>query len=101
MPGKAFDEFPTHPVSVDTLDGIEAVVLAIQQLREAMSSVPQTHRWLASSMMSDRLGDVYRMIQDDQRQFEAHRLKDIDTDQWQVREATPEEIDQHKAGRQR
>ena len=71
--------FPGHhprPVSVDTLDGIEAVVMAIQQLHDAMANVSPTHRWLAVSMMGDEIGDILRMIQVDQQQFAAQGLRD-------------------------
>jgi hypothetical protein len=73
------NHFPGHhprPVSVDTLDGIEAVATAIQQLHDAMLSVPPEYRWLATSMMSDEIGDVLRMIQVDQQEFTARNLRD-------------------------
>ena len=53
------DPFPGHhprPVSVDTLDGIEQVALAIQQLHDAMANVSPTHRWLATSSAVKRRG---------------------------------------------
>jgi hypothetical protein len=71
--------FPGHhprPVSVDTLNGIEQVALAIQQLHDAMSTVSPTHRWLATSMMSDEIGGILRMVQDDQQEFAARNLRD-------------------------
>jgi hypothetical protein len=72
--------FPGHhprPVSVDTLDGIEAVAMGIQQLHEAMANVSQTHRWVATSMMSDEIGDILKMIQVDQQEFTARNLRDL------------------------
>jgi hypothetical protein len=74
------DPFPGHhprPVSVDTLDGIEAVALAIQQLHEAMTAMKSEYRFLALTMMGDELGDILRMIQVDQQQFAAHNLRDL------------------------
>lgn len=71
--------FPGHhprPVSVDTLDGIEAVALAIHELHDAMLSVPPEYRWLASSMMSEEIADVLRMIQADQFEFATRNLRD-------------------------
>jgi hypothetical protein len=71
--------FPGHhprPVSVDTLDGIEAVALAIQQLHDAMLSVPPEYRWLATSMMGDEIGDILKMVQADQLEFTARNLRD-------------------------
>jgi hypothetical protein len=73
------DPFPGYhprPVSVDTLDGIEAVAMAIQQLHEAMTATSAAHRWLATSMMSDEIGDMLRMIQVDQQEFTARNLRD-------------------------
>ena len=73
------DPFPGHhprPVSVDTLNGIENVATAIQKLHEAMTATSETHRFLATSMMSDEVGDVLRMIQVDQQQFAAQGLRD-------------------------
>jgi hypothetical protein len=71
--------FPGHyprPVSVDTLDGIERVAMAIQQLHDAMATVSPTHRWLATSMMSDKISGILRMIQVDQQEFTARNLRD-------------------------
>jgi hypothetical protein len=94
--------FPGHrisPVSVDTLDGIEAVAVAIQQLHEAMTATSPTHRWLATSMMSDEICDVLRMVHEDQQQFAAQGLRDM-SDQFVTRPATEEEIRRHREGRQ-
>ena len=88
--------FPGHhprPVSVDTLDGIEAVAMAIQELHDAMTATSPTHRWLAVSMMGDEIGDVLRMIQVDQQQFAAQGLRDM-SDQFVTRPATEDEIRQ-------
>ena len=88
--------FPGHHprhVSVDTLDGIEAVAMAIQQLHDAMANVSPTHRWLAVSMMSDEIGDIMRMIQDDQLAFAAQGLRDMSA-QFVTRPATDEEVRQ-------
>jgi hypothetical protein len=88
--------FPGHhprPVSVDTLDGIEAVAMAIQELHDAMTARSPTHRWLAVSMMGDEIGDILRMIQVDQQQFAAQGLRDM-SDQFVTRPATEDEIRQ-------
>ena len=90
------NHFPGHhprPVSVDTLDGIEAVTMAIQQLHEAMTATSETHRWMAVSMMGDEIGDILRMIQVDQLQFSAQGLRDM-SDQFVTRTATEDEIRQ-------
>ena len=67
--------FPGHhprPVSVDILDGIEAVATAIQQLHEAMANVSPTHQvGSATSMCSDQLADILRLVHEDERQFAA------------------------------
>jgi hypothetical protein len=73
------DPFPGHhprPVSVDTLDGIEQVAMAILELHDAMNATSPTHRWLATSMMTDEIGDILRMVQDDQQEFTARNLRD-------------------------
>ena len=70
--------FPGHhprPVSVDNLDGIEAVATAILDLHDAMTATSETHRWLATSMMSDEIGDILKLIQDDQQEFAARNLR--------------------------
>jgi hypothetical protein len=93
--------FPGHhprPVSVVTLDGIEAVAVAIHELHDAMLTVSPGHRWLATSMMSDEIGDVLRMIQVDQQQFAAQELRDM-SDQFVTRPATEDEIRRHREGR--
>jgi hypothetical protein len=88
------DPFPGHhprPVSVDTLDGIEVVALCIQKLHEAMNATGPAHRWLATSMCSDEVARILRMIQDDQLAFAAQGLRDM-SDQFVTRPATEEEI---------
>jgi hypothetical protein len=96
------DPFPGHhprPVSVDTLNGIEAVAMAIQQLHDAMSTVSPTHRWLATTMMADELSTIYAMVYADQQQFASQGLRDM-SDQFVTRPATEEEVRQHREGRQ-
>jgi hypothetical protein len=90
------DPFPGHhprPVSVETLDGIEHVAMAIQQLHEAMTATSATHRWLATSMMSDEVANILKMIQVDQQQFAAQGLRDM-SDQFVTRPATEDEVRQ-------
>jgi hypothetical protein len=74
-----YNPFPGHriyPTDVAVFDQIEQVALAIQQLHDAMTATSATHRWLATSMMSDEVGDVLRMIQVDQLEFAARNLRD-------------------------
>jgi hypothetical protein len=87
-----------RPVSVDTLDGIEAVALAIQQLHGAMTATSETHRFLATTMMGDEVADILRMIQVDQRQFSAQGLRDLHGD-FTTRPATEDEIEAARKGR--
>jgi hypothetical protein len=96
------NSFPGHhprPVSVDTLDGIEAVAFAIQQLHEAMTATSETHRFLATTMMGDEVAGILRMIQVDQQQFAAQGLRDM-SNQFVTRPATPDEVRRHREGRQ-
>ena len=88
------NHFPGHhprPVSVDTFDGIESVALALQQLHDAMTATSETHRWLATSMCSDEVADILKMIQADQQQFSSQGLRDI-SDQFVTRPATEDEV---------
>jgi hypothetical protein len=50
--------------------------MAIHELHDAMLTVSPTHRWLATSMMSDEIGDILKMVQDDQLEFAARNLRD-------------------------
>jgi hypothetical protein len=75
---RATDSFPGHrryPVSVDSLDGIEAVAFAIRDLHDAMTKLSPLYRVLATTMMSDEVGEILKMIQDDQLEYaaEPHR----------------------------
>lgn len=88
------DHFLGHhprPVSVDTLDGIEAVAFAIQQLHEAMNATSEAHRFLATSMMSDEISDILKMIAVDQQQFAAQGLRDMSIEAT-TRPATEDEV---------
>jgi hypothetical protein len=76
MTNDTFPGYHPRPVSVDTLDGIEAVAMAILELHEAMTATSPTHRWVATTMMGDEIGDVLRMIQVDQQEFTARNLRD-------------------------
>jgi hypothetical protein len=53
------------------------VALAIHELHDAMLTVSPAHRWLATSMMSDEIGDILKLIQDDQQEFTARNLRDL------------------------
>jgi hypothetical protein len=65
-----FANHRTRPVSVDTLDGIEAVAYAIRDLHSAMSKLSPLYRGLAVTMMSDEVAEILKMIQDDQREYD-------------------------------
>ena len=41
-----------------------------------MANVSPTHRWVATTMMGDELGDILKMIQVDQQEFTARNLRD-------------------------
>jgi hypothetical protein len=72
--------FPNHrprPVSVDTLDGIEAVAFAIRDLHDAMTKLSPLYRVLAVTMMSDEVGEILKMIHDDQREYAAEPHRDL------------------------
>lgn len=98
MTNNPFPGFYPRPVSVDTLDGIESVALAIQQLHEAMTATSATHRWLASSMCSDEVADILRMIQVDQQQFASQGLRDM-SGEFTTRPATEDEVRQWRERR--
>ena len=72
--------FPGHrprPVSVDTLDGIEAVAFAIRDLHEAMTKLSPLYRVLAVTMMSDEVAEILKMIHDDQLEYAAQPHRDL------------------------
>jgi hypothetical protein len=72
--------FPGHhprPVSVDTLDGIEAVAFAIRDLHDAMIKLSPLYRVLATTMMSDEVAEILKMIQDDQREYATEPHRDL------------------------
>jgi hypothetical protein len=72
--------FPGHrprPVSVDTLDGIEAVAVAIRDLHDAMTKLSPLYRVLVTTMMSDEVAEILKMIDDDQRQYAAEPHRDL------------------------
>jgi hypothetical protein len=74
-----YNPFPGHriyPTDVAVFDQIEQVALAIQQLHDAMTVTKPEYRWLATSMMSDEIGDTLKLIQDDQQEFTARNLRD-------------------------
>ena len=94
--------FPGHhprPVSVDTLDGIEAVAMAVIELKAIMSELSPSYRWVASSMVADDFADILKMMHDDERAFAAQGLRDL-TDQFVTRRATEDEVREWR-GRQR
>ena len=93
--------FPGHrprPVSVDTLDGIEAVAMAVIELKAIMTELSPSYRWVASSMVADDFADILKMIHDDARAFASQGLRDMSGD-FTTRAATDEEIRRHREGR--
>ena len=74
------DPFPgyhTRPVDVAVFEQIEQVAKAVLELHSAMSQASPEYRWLATSMMTDEIGDVYRMIQADHLEFTARNIRDL------------------------
>jgi hypothetical protein len=76
-PSNPFPGYPTRPVSVDTLDGIEAVAFAIRDLHEAMTKLSPLYRVLATTMMSDEVAEILKMLHEDQRQYVAEPHRDL------------------------
>ena len=95
------NHFPGHhsrPVSVDTLDGIERVAMAVIELKAIMTELSPSYRWVASSMVADDFADILKMMHDDERMFAAQGLRDMSA-QFQQRPATDEEVRRHREGR--
>jgi hypothetical protein len=87
----------TYPTDAAVFEQLEAVALAVAQLHDAMTVMKPEYRWLATSMMGDELGDILKLIQDDQLQFAAQGLRDM-SDQFVTRPATEEEVRRHREG---
>jgi hypothetical protein len=64
-------------VDVAAFGQIEAVAMLVMELRDTMTATPPEYRWLATSMMSDEIGDVYKMIQADHLEFRARNIRDL------------------------
>lgn len=80
------------------------VSAAVERIRQEgsrnRSTSLSTRIWsrsLATSMMSDEIGDILKLIQDDQLQFAAQGLRDM-SDQFVTRPATEEEVRRHREG---
>jgi hypothetical protein len=56
---------------------VQQVAKAVLELHSAMSQASPEYRWLATSMMTDEIGDVYRMIQADHLEFTARNIRDL------------------------
>jgi hypothetical protein len=69
-PNPPFPNHRTYPVSVDTLDGIETVAMAIRELHDAMTKLPSIYRVLSVTMMSDEVAEILKMIQVDQAEYD-------------------------------
>jgi hypothetical protein len=87
-----FPGYHRRPVSVDTLDGIEAVAMAVIELKAIMTELPPSYRWVASSMVADDFAEILKMIHDDERAFAAQGLRDLG--EFTTRPATEEEVRQ-------
>jgi hypothetical protein len=88
------DPFPGHrfyPTDAAVFEQLEAVAVAVAQLHDAMTAMKPEYRFLATSMMSDEVAGILRMIQQDQLAFAAQNLRDM-SDQFVTRPATEEDI---------
>jgi hypothetical protein len=76
MTNNPFPGHRTYPTDAAVFEQLEAVAMAVAQLHDAMTVMKPEYRFLATSMMSDEVGDVLRMIQVDQQEFTARNLRD-------------------------
>ena len=75
MTSNLFPGHRTYPTDAAVFEQLEAVAMALQQLHDAMTVTKPEYRWLATSMMSDEIGDILKLIQDDQQEFTARNLR--------------------------
>jgi hypothetical protein len=64
-------EAPMHPVSTETLDGIERAVLAALEWREALTALDPNYRFLTLTTVTDELAEVYAMTYQAEQEFRA------------------------------
>jgi hypothetical protein len=50
-----------YAVATEALDGIERAVLAALELREALTALDPSYRFLALTIVTDELAEVYAM----------------------------------------
>ena len=98
MTNNPFPGYYPRPVSVDTLDGIERVAMAVIELKAIMTELSPSYRWVTSSMVADDLADILRMVHEDERAFKAQNLRDV-SGQFVTRPATEEDIRQWRERR--
>ena len=95
-----FPDHPTYPVEPAVFDQIEAVALAVVELQSTLARLEPHYRFLALMTVGDELIDLYGMVYEAARQFEAHGLKDLGG-QFSTRPATELEVRQARQGRWR
>ena len=91
MTNNPFPGHRTYPTDVAVFEQHRGGGVGGPQLHDAMTAMKPEYRWLATSMMSDEIGDILKMIQVDQQQFSSQGLRDM-SDQWVTRQATEDEV---------
>ena len=72
-----------HPVSIETFDQIEAVGLAVVELRDTLKDLEPCYRFMTLAAVANELGEVYNMVQVAQLEFQAQGFRDL-SDQWRT-----------------
>jgi hypothetical protein len=75
---KLWPDAPTYEVHPEILVGIERAAMAAIELRDCMAALPPVYRWIASSAATDELLEVLSMLHDDDREWRARGIRDID-----------------------
>jgi hypothetical protein len=70
--------------------------MAILNLHAVMSGLSLEFRWLATSMQHAEVADILRWIQEDQLEFEAQGIRELE-DQFVIRPARPGEFERPEA----
>jgi hypothetical protein len=65
------------PADVAAFEEIEAVVMAVIALRDAMSDASPEYRWLATSMVTPEITEILTMLHEDDRSFAVHNIRDM------------------------
>jgi hypothetical protein len=80
LPPPKYNPFPDHPmyaVSTDTMDGIERTALAVFELHEALKTLEPHYRFLALSVATDELAEIYAMTYRAEQEFQAEGIRDL------------------------